>query len=118
MIEYITYKNNKYPIRISYRAMRGFEEETGLSFDDMQEENKLEHYEPLLYHSMLAGAKATETEMVVERGDIIDVLDECFLEFIELIPKFFPEADQGKVPVNRAERRRVEKLKKKQQKRK
>ena len=115
MIEYITYKKKKYPIRISYVALNGFKKDTGKSFDDMEGGIDLENYESLLFHALRSGAKAEEIEMPFEKKDIEDILDECMMEFLELIPKFFPEGIEGKSAgeqrPNRSQRRKTEKPK-------
>jgi hypothetical protein len=91
MIEYIKYKEKKYPVRISTYAMKMFQKETEKSIDDLMDINDIALYEPLLYYSMIAGAKAEGVELDIPKEDIEWVLDECFVEFIRLIPKFFPE---------------------------
>jgi hypothetical protein len=104
MIEFINYKKKKYPVRISYRALQGFKKDTGKSFDEMGDDADLEYYESLLFHSLVSGAKANDLELELTQKDMEDVLDECFMEFIGLIPKFFPEGPKEATP-NRRERR-------------
>jgi hypothetical protein len=91
MIEYIKYKGKKYPVRLSTYAMKMFQKETEKSIDDLMEVQDVALYEPLLYYSMVAGAKAEGTELDIAKEEIEWVLDECFIEFVQLIPKFFPE---------------------------
>jgi len=95
MIEYIKYRGKKYPIRISTYAMKMFQKETEKTVDDLMDINDIALYEPLLYYSMVAGAKAEGTELDIKKEDIEWVLDECFVEFVKLIPKFFPENAVG-----------------------
>jgi hypothetical protein len=91
MIEYIKYKGKKYPVRISTYAMKMLQKETDKSVDDLMEVTDIALYEPLLYYSMVAGAKAEGSELDIKREDVEWVLDECFIEFVQLIPKFFPK---------------------------
>lgn len=108
IIKYIEYRKKKYPVRIAYRALMMLEEETGKSFQEMQskEEVPIKIYQTLLYHSLIAGANAQEVKMTLKEEDMIDVLDECFMDFVGMIPAFFPEDKVGNVPKNRAARRK------------
>jgi hypothetical protein len=91
MVEYINYKEDKYPIRISYFAIKKVKEETGKALEDI--ENDITILEPLLYYSMEAGHKAESKNFTVKREDVEFMLDECWLDFISLIKKFFPNGD-------------------------
>lgn len=99
MIKYIEYKKEKYPVRVGYRALKMLQKETGMSFEELQKQEKgidLDNYEILLFHSLVAGSKAEESVMPFKMDDMIDVLDECFMDFVRMIPEFFPDADEGK----------------------
>ena len=96
MIEFITYKEKKYPIRISYMAIMGLKEDTGKGMEDMGEGMDKATIESLAYHSLKSGAKAQGNEMPFKKEDIEDILEDCFMEFISLIPLFFPEDKLGK----------------------
>ena len=108
IIKYIEYKGSTYPVRIAYRALMMLEEETGKSFQDMQKEENvpIKMYQTLLFHSLVAGANAKEVKMTLKEDQMIDVLDECFMDFVEMIPAFFPEGKVGNVPKNRSQRRK------------
>lgn len=112
MIKYIEYKKQKYPVRVGYRALKMLQKETGMSFEELQKQEKgleLENYEILLFHSLVAGSKAEETAMPFKMDDMIDLLDECFMEFVRMIPEFFPDVDEdklGKLRRNRGGRRK------------
>lgn len=116
MVEYIEYKEKKYPIRISYIALNGFKKDTGKGFADLGEEMDLEYYESLLFHSLRAGCLFEGIEMPFEKKDMELVLDMCMMDFLLLIPKFFPENTAGdsvkKQQPNRQQRRISEKKKK------
>ena len=108
IIKYIEYKKKKYPVRIAYRALMMLEQETGKSFEEMQtkKEVPIKIYQTLLFHSLIAGANAADVKMTLKEDEMIDVLDECFMDFVGMIPAFFPEGKVGNVPKNRAHRRK------------
>lgn len=109
MVEYISYKNKKYPVRVGYYALkhatREVEEKNPgvkVEMEDVLSGN-MEIYEPLLFHSLVMGAKAMDKELTdIKREDMEFVLDECLFEFIAIIPKFFPGGSEsdglGKLP--------------------
>ena len=41
-IGYINYKKKEYPVRISYYALKMFQKDTGISFEEMSDEKKEE----------------------------------------------------------------------------
>lgn len=85
-------KKVKYPVRISYYALKMFKKETGKDFEKLQEDTgNFEVYEPLLYHSLVAGAKAEYTTLDIKKEEMELVLDEVFMEFVDLMKKFFPQ---------------------------
>lgn len=69
--------------------MRRFQEEHNASLEDARENSIL--YEHLLFFALQQGARVMKTELDLVFDDMIDVLDDCQLEFISAIPKFFPE---------------------------
>lgn len=99
MVEYITYKGKKYAFRVSYYALKKTVDELKEKGIDSSMNNilngDLSVYEPLLYYSLVSGAKAVGKELDLKREDIVDVLDECFLEFTQKLPRFF-QMPQGK----------------------
>lgn len=120
MIEYINYKKKKLPVRIQFYALMKFKAETGKSFDEMKEIAKeddtktvmeslgLDEFglmEPLLYYSLISGHKAItpEKEFPFIRENAFDILEECFLEFVDLLPKFFPAEEEIKKTVTGAD---------------
>lgn len=94
LLEYITYKEKKYPIRVSYRTLKGVKADTGKDLEDIGS-LELHEYESLLYHSLAAGAKVVDKEPPFTKEDMEDVLDECMMEFVGLIPTFFPSPEKG-----------------------
>jgi hypothetical protein len=91
MVEYITYKNEKYPIRVSYFAVSMTKSETGKAIDNLEEDITL--LEPMLFYSLESGHRALDKNFTLKREDIKWMLDECWLEFTEKIGKFFPKGN-------------------------
>jgi hypothetical protein len=95
MIEYITYKKEKYPVRLSYRVFKGMKKDIGeVDFNKLKSLDS-EVVETMLWHGLQSGAKHDGIELPFKKEDMEDVLDDCFFEFIKLIPKFFPKAKVG-----------------------
>lgn len=101
MVRYLTYYDNqKLPIRLSYRVFKGLKEE--LKTIDM---SKLDDLDPELMETMLwfglkSGHAAEKKPFEMKKEDMEDILDECMIEFLNLIPEFFPEAKMGNVLKN------------------
>lgn len=99
MVEYISYKGEKYPLRIAYSVTKHLQVETGKSIDDLDEDVSI--LEIILFYGLKSGAKAEGVEFKLTREDMEDVLDEMgIMEFVEKIKIFFPSAedtDQKKV---------------------
>ncbi len=80
-------------MRISYYAMKMFQKDTGRKIEDLSNSQDILSeglYEKLLYYSLVAGARVEQSELDLKEEDMEMVLDECFMEFINLIPSFFP----------------------------
>ena len=93
MVEYLTYKEVKYPVRISYYALKMFKKETDKELENIINDNNVELLEPLLFYALEAGAKATDKELTVKREDVQWMLDEIWQDFIKVIAIFFPPID-------------------------
>jgi hypothetical protein len=96
MVKYLEYKKEKLPVRLSYRALKVLKgkdlsklTDGGGGFDD-------DLFEDLLWAGLRSGHKADEKELQVKKEDMEDVLDECFFEFVKLIPLFFARAKETK----------------------
>lgn len=90
-IAHITYKEKKYPVRISYYVLKMLRLETGKNIEDA--EKHISIYENMLWHALVAGANFTGTTLDLEKEEMQWVLDACFNEFIAAIGVFFPAAD-------------------------
>lgn len=92
MVKFIEYKKEKYPVRLSYRALKSLKgsDLTKVAqgeFDDAIFEN-------LLWAGLQSGHTAEEKELTLKKENIEDILDECFFEFVKIIPEFFPKAQE------------------------
>lgn len=91
-VEHITYKKKRLPVKLGYYALKMLQKENGASMESIQEDFSL--YEPLLYYSLEKGHKIAKKEFTLTKDDMEDVLEECFFEFIGLIPNFFPDVEK------------------------
>lgn len=91
MIEYLDYKGNKLPFRVSYYALKHYQLETGKDISEIGED--MGNFEILLFYALEAGYKATEKPMPYKRDDMEVILDECFMDFSTKMRGFFPKVD-------------------------
>lgn len=94
MVQYITYKEKEYPIKVGYLALKRLKQETNKELQDITDSD-FEIYEALLFFALEQGARVMEQKMVFERTQMEEVLDECFFDFVKKIPLFFPTAEEG-----------------------
>lgn len=87
-IEYLNYKGEKWPIRVSYYAIKKFQEETGKELTELDRDISL--IEPLLWYSLVAGHTAEGKPMTLKRDEMEFMLDESMDEFNHLMLGFFP----------------------------
>jgi len=86
MVEFITYKDKKYPIRISYYVLMMAQKESGVSIDDL--EKNFEAQQHILWYALIAGHKLAGKELDLPREDMVWVLDACYLEFQKAMYQF------------------------------
>lgn len=86
MIEFITYKGKKYPIRISYYVLLMAQKEKDVSLEDI--DKNLEMQQTVLWYALEAGHKISDKELTLKREDMLWVLDECYIEFQKALFKF------------------------------
>ena len=91
-VEHITYQRKRLPVKMGYYALKMMQKEHGASMEQVQGDIGL--YEPLLFYSLEQGHKITKKEFAFKMEDMPDVLEDCFFEFVALIPKFFPDAEK------------------------
>lgn len=90
MVEFITFKKEKYPIRLSYRAIKALKAHDGFDVVAFSKGDfDFGILEVLLWQGLVSGHKSEEKELTLSQDQMEDVLDECWTDFIKLIPKFF-----------------------------
>lgn len=94
MVEYITYKGEKYPVRISYSALKHLKQESGKDITEIVGDD-LSYIEIILWYGLLSGHKAENKELILERSEVEFILDESFNEFNNILIKSFPPAIEG-----------------------
>ena len=71
-------------------------------------------YIPLMYYGLQQGHKLAKRPFNMEMDDMHDVLNDCFMEFMELMPSFFPDsADMVELGKVMGDLRKTEKVEKK-----
>lgn len=88
-VDYITYKEGKYPIRVGYYALKKLKA-LGKDITNL-DEGDFELYEDLLFYSLEQGHRIEDKEFSFERKDMEMVLDLCFTEFLPKVQAFFQE---------------------------
>jgi hypothetical protein len=88
MVEYVTIKGKKYPIRISYYALLKAQKDSEISLDKL--DSDLGTQQELLWYALEAGHHFVNEKMPEEfkKEDAAWYLDECYLEFQEAIYVF------------------------------
>jgi hypothetical protein len=105
-IKFISYtkegdkKPTQYPIRLGYIALVKFKQATGKTFEKSMasEDADIELFEELFWAGLQAGCDVTKTVLDLKREDAPFVLDEVFMDFIAMIPEFFPNAAGNLMP--------------------
>jgi len=88
-VEFITYNEKKYPIKLGIYSLMLLQNREGISLDDINSNPEL--YAPILFMALQQGAQLTKETLDLVEDDMNLVLDECFVEFSTILPKFFPE---------------------------
>lgn len=96
MVDYITYQEKKYPIRMTKRAVDlAIAEVKGSRNITIEESQELDYspdyQEALLYHSLRAGARFAKEELSLERSDMEWVIDECYTDYLRLNARYSRE---------------------------
>lgn len=87
MVEYITYKGEKYPVRIAWSTIKALETVENL--------NAFEKTELALYCGLVSGHKAEDKEMPFKAEEIQFLLDECVDEFNAIFQKQAQKAKEN-----------------------
>lgn len=93
-MEFITYKEEKIPIRVSYYAIKHFTADTGKSIEDIDQDYGL--LEVLFWYAMEAGYKAEDKANPFTRDKVEVILDEVLGQFVEVFGNSF--TDLGATP--------------------
>ena len=95
-IKYLTYKGKKLPLKLGIYTMMLVQEEHGVSFNqgaDGDGNLAPSQYIPLLYYGLQQGHKLAKRQFTLKMDDMHDVLNDCFMDFIALLPSFFPDSE-------------------------
>lgn len=88
IVQYLPFRGQKYPVRISYYAIKKFQQETGKAIEELDSDISL--LESLLWYGLVAGAQADNVELTLKKEDMEFVLDESLIDFNEILMSFFP----------------------------
>ena len=86
MVEFITYKGEKYPIRVSYYVLMMAQKESNVSLSEI--ESNFESQQSILWYALIAGHKMTGQELKLDREEMVWVLDESYIEFQKALFSF------------------------------
>ena len=86
MVEFITYKKKKYPIRISYYVLMMAQKESGVDIDELDKDFEAQQH--ILWYSLQAGHKMADQELELNREDMLWILDACYLDFQRAMYQF------------------------------
>jgi hypothetical protein len=88
IVQHITYKGEKWPVRISYYAIKKFQEETKKDISEVDKDISL--LEVLLWYGLVAGHIAESKPLTLKKEEVEFILDESMNEFNEIIYNSFP----------------------------
>ena len=109
-VEHITYQGKRLPVKLGYYALKMLQKEHGIELNEEMGQD-IQLYEPMLYYSLKQGHKLEGEEFTFRMEDMEQILDECFFEFVALIPKFFPSDLSKMMGVGGRMQRTVRKVK-------
>ena len=87
-VKTISYKGEQWPVRISYYAIKKFQEDTKKDISELDSDLTL--LETLLWYGFIAGHTAEGKPMTLKRDEMEYVLDESLDEFNTILISFFP----------------------------
>ena len=88
-MDYINYKNEKWPLRVSYYALKQYQIETGKGIETLEDD--ISNLEILLHYALIAGCKADDKELTLKREDMEFMLDESLTEFNKILTGSFDQ---------------------------
>ena len=86
MVEFITYKGENYPIRVSYYVLMMAQKELGVSLQEL--ESSFESQQDILWYALKSGHQMAGKEMTLERSEMIWILDESYIQFQKALFSF------------------------------
>ena len=92
-MDYLEYKGDKWPLRVSYYALKQYQAETGKGIETLDEE--ISNLEILLHFAIVAGCKAEDKEFTLKREDMEFLLDESLPQFNEILTGSFAAQTKG-----------------------
>jgi len=94
-VEYINFNGKKYPIKLGIFSLQELAQAENI---DLQELDKnISNYRHILFAALEMGARITKKPLTLKKEEMGAVLDECFIEFNIIFPKFFPEEEMAKM---------------------
>lgn len=95
MVKYLNYKEEKLPVRLSYKMFQGMKQDVGgVDLTKLQSMDPIV-MESMLWHGLISGHKHDNVELKLKKTDMEEVLEECMMEFFRIVPLFFPKAKVG-----------------------
>lgn len=88
-MDFLNFKGERWPVRVSYYALKQYQTETGKSIDTIDE--NISNLEILLHYALVAGCKAEDKPFTFKREDMEFILDECLAEFNAILIGSFPQ---------------------------
>lgn len=92
-MDYLDYKGEKWPVRVSYYALKQYQLETGKGIESIDEE--LSNLEILLHYALVAGCNKENKEFTLKREDMEFFLDESLNEFNTILLGSFQPPKKG-----------------------
>jgi hypothetical protein len=100
MIKFIHYQPSKdaevmkLPVRPAYKTMKLMKEKSGLIIGLDDDGTNYDAYETLLFYALQVGYKWEEgKDSPWKQEDMVDIMDQCFNEFMGMLPEFFGEKE-------------------------
>jgi len=90
-VQYLQYYDKKYPIKLGHYSLRLFQQEHNASLAEAQEDMVL--FQHLLFLALKQGARVEKQDLDLVLDDMVDMLDECMIDFAMTIPQFFPSKE-------------------------
>lgn len=104
MVEYVVIKDEKLPVRISYYALKHVQEDLNREMDLTTPEGwDFEVLECLLFYGLKRGHEIENKPFSFTKEEMENVLDLCFTEFLDIIPKSFG-APEKPLPAGKGKR--------------